>query len=308
MDEFWQSKQKQIFDIDFLSILQPRNIKILKLTCKQVFLKTIEFIRNFEYENTDYSRKMRLVLAHDPNQLVLHVAGFGDLNVSTPFGVSGGGLQPPAPGLLRSKSDHRLALRNLDYLEEDEPPRGGRSKYSRFRRRNTGEEEDDTETRGVRFKEERERPLDTEDVTKGPLSGITRLADSPRVMKKLQENPTGRKEKKEKKVVVPPPPEPVVARRAAPPAARQVSEEDEIAKIKRLNKGATTSAVEEVPPVEERVRRTPAPEVSVGGRGPRPLTQLTGFYNNILIFSKFTEGFTFSKWGGGAKRRALNER
>lgn len=30
--------------------------------------------------------------------------------------------------------------------------------------------------------------LDTEDVAKGPLSGITRLYDSPRVMKRLQDS------------------------------------------------------------------------------------------------------------------------
>merc|ERR1719285_1050767 len=89
------------------------------MDAKEIFLKTIEFIRNFEYENTDYTRKIRLVLAHDPNQLVLHVAGFGDLNIansSSPFsqGTSTGLLQPPGPGLMRSKSDHRLAFRNQD--------------------------------------------------------------------------------------------------------------------------------------------------------------------------------------------------
>ncbi|KAH1003049.1 hypothetical protein HUJ05_010998 [Dendroctonus ponderosae] len=271
---------------------------------KEIFLKTIEFIRNFEYENADYSRRLRLVLAHDPNQLVLHVAGYGDLSVAnpnSPFAQGGAGLlQPPGPGLMRSKSDHRLAFRQPEHERygeaeaepplsgrkfgerpakahsygrgageyggeehEHEGPRAARSKYSsRFRRRNT-EEESDAEGRGVRFheqkREERERPLDTEDVTRGPLSGITRLADSPRVMKKLQENPTGKKEKKEKKAA----PEPAAAKRAPPPAARQASEEDEIAKIKRQNKGATTSADVEAPPAEDRQRKTPAPEVSL---------------------------------------------
>lgn len=56
-------------------------------------------------------------MAHDPNQLVLHVAGYGELNIKPETGSSGllgsssGTLAPPggSPGLMRSKSDHRLA-------------------------------------------------------------------------------------------------------------------------------------------------------------------------------------------------------
>lgn len=295
------------------------------MDAKEIFLKTVEFIRNFEYENTDYSRKVRLVLAHDPNQLVLHVAGFGDLNITTPthpFGQSSALLQPPSgsPGLMRSKSDHRLATqfrqneeRGYGERDQDEPVLGGRkfgerpqrtvgdssrydrygrgngndygedyesetrparSRYSsRFRRHNAPENESDSEqTSRVRFNEqkiERERVLDTEDVAKGPLSGITRLADSPRVMRKLQENESGKKKEKE---APPVPPQPkVVPKRPPPPATRQVSEEDEISRIKKQNKGATTSTTEtervvERTPTDERhstQRKTPAPEVSL---------------------------------------------
>lgn len=45
------------------------------MDAKEIFLKTVEFIRNFECENTDYNRRMKFAMAHDPNQLVLHVAG-----------------------------------------------------------------------------------------------------------------------------------------------------------------------------------------------------------------------------------------
>ena len=56
-------------------------------------------------------------MAHDPNQLVLHVAGYGELNIKPETGTGGllgsssGTLAPPggSPGLMRSKSDHRLA-------------------------------------------------------------------------------------------------------------------------------------------------------------------------------------------------------
>lgn len=301
------------------------------MDAKEIFLKTVEFIRNFEYENSDYSRKVRLILAHDPNQLVLHVANFGDLNIAnlhSHLGQSSGGLLQPSggPGLMRSKSDHRLAAQFRQQEErgfgergygEDENVLGGRkfgerpkstgtdstttrygdrygrggdygedydhetrprSKYSRFRRlQNPDNNDSDNEqtTRGVRFndqKQEREKTLDTEDVARGPLSGITRLADSPRVMKKMQDFESGKLKKKEDAPPVQPPPQPKVVPKRPPPAAtRQVSEEDEISRIKKQNKGATTSTTEtpvetrtaERPATEERQRKTPVPEVSL---------------------------------------------
>ncbi|XP_022918024.2 RING finger protein nhl-1 [Onthophagus taurus] len=279
------------------------------MDAKEIFLKTVEFIRNFEYEASDYSRKVRLILAHDPNQLVLHVAGFGDLNIPntshSSFGT-GSHLQPPGggPGLMRSKSDHRLASQfrqqeERGYGETDDAPLGGRkfgdrpkqteryNRYgtttdygvddydtessrparSRYRSRfNRHGDDSDTETSSsrVRFTEhkERERVLDTEDVARGPLSGITRLADSPRVMQKLQESEMNKKKEKENPTPVPQQPK-VVPKKQPPPTARQVSEEDEIAKIKKQNKGATTSTAEETrtPPVvvDERSRKSVQP-------------------------------------------------
>lgn len=50
----------------------------------------------------------------------------------------------------------------------------------------------------------REKVLDTEDAARGPLSGIFRLTDSPRVMKKLQECERAGKRKKDD-VAQPPP-------------------------------------------------------------------------------------------------------
>ncbi|XP_066997579.1 RING finger protein nhl-1 isoform X3 [Anabrus simplex] len=317
------------------------------MDAKEIFLKTVEFIRNFEYENTDYARRVRFTMAHDPNQLVLHVAGYGELTINMPHqpfvgGVSGGGvvgssssggmLQPPGgPGLMRSKSDHRLASQfrqqeerggydrgyggdgsgdcsssgrvsplggrkfgerypsnrggnerydsssrygrggGEDYRGEFESPydndgsrpaRRYRSRFTRHLGTGTGDGDSDNDTQGnrsVRFSgdtpqhKERERVLDTEDVSKGPLSGITRLYDSPRVMKRLQES-----EQREKKKDKEPPPAPTpVSTPKAPaaltrrtPAARQVSEEDEISKIKRQNKNAPTSSASTEPSVE----------------------------------------------------------
>lgn len=106
---------------------------------KEIFLRTVEFLRSFEYENTDYTRRVRFLMSIDPNQLVMNVATFGDLNITpTPHSAaistsSGNTLQAPAgPGLMRSKSDHRLATQFRQQQEErgirdeDEPVLAGR--------------------------------------------------------------------------------------------------------------------------------------------------------------------------------------
>ncbi|XP_026816257.1 RING finger protein nhl-1 isoform X3 [Rhopalosiphum maidis] len=267
------------------------------MDAKEIFLKTVDFIRNFETEIGDYSRRAKFLMAHDPNQLVMHVASYGELTIHAPhqaFTASSNSLQAPSPGLMRSKSDHRLASQ---YRQDDrnayEPgseiggrvsPLGGRkfgeryqSRYSRGGDRNdydadtTHDNENrssarsrirsrlgrhglnentdsDTDSRSVRFSEtntvhrERERVLDTEDVAKGPLSGITRLYDSPRVMKRLLES-----ENKDKKSDAAPKaqPQPVQQPKKITPQPtpqRQLSEDDEIARIKRQNKTASTSS------------------------------------------------------------------
>lgn len=298
---------------------------------KEIFLRTVEFLRNFECENTDYTRRVRFLMSIDPNQLVMNVATFGDLNItpaSTHSGVVGGlgssgnSLQAPSgPGLMRSKSDHRLATQfrqqeERGFRDDEEPVLGGRkfgerharasdrygtgndggssSRYgrsgneydygndydneppssrapksrfrSRFVRSHQQDDNSDTEQgRSVRFHEkekekERERVLDTEDVARGHLSGIIRLADSPRVMKRLQEQDKPKKEKKE--VAPPPKPAATPARRTSatstPPVASRQMSEDEIDRIKRQNKGTTSTtptvaAVEPERPAADRV-------------------------------------------------------
>lgn len=82
----------------------------------------------------------------------------------------------------------------------------------------------------------------------GPLSGIFRILDSPRAMKRIQDQEKGPREKKvEVKPAAPVAPVQVKTTvvqpvKRAPAAARQVSEDDEIARIKRENKAAGTSA------------------------------------------------------------------
>ncbi|XP_033220495.1 RING finger protein nhl-1 isoform X2 [Belonocnema kinseyi] len=255
------------------------------LDTKELFLRTVEFIRNFEYEAGDYGRRVRFVMAHDPNQLVLHVAGYGELNIKPEAGTAGllgsssGTLAPPggSPGLMRSKSDHRLASqyrqpdddrisRNRyapDYeyeAPEYEAPRNKSRYRSRFMRHRDGEDSDGDTRSTVRFTgtqdsaNPREKVLDTEDAARGPLSGIFRLTDSPRVMKKLQECERAGKKRKEEPVQPQPAPQPkpqVQVRKAPTAMARQLSEDDEISRIKKQNKSipATPETVEERPPL-----------------------------------------------------------
>ncbi|XP_043529468.1 serine/arginine repetitive matrix protein 2 isoform X4 [Frieseomelitta varia] len=263
------------------------------LDTKELFLRTVEFIRNFEYEAGDYSRRVRFVMAHDPNQLVLHVAGYGELNIKPETGSGGllgssSSLAPPggSPGLMRSKSDHRLASQYRQQEEErlarnryvpeyeyDAPeyevPRNKSRYRSRFMRHRDGDDSDGDSRSTVRFTSTpqetsglRERVLDTEDAARGPLSGIFRLTDSPRVMKKLQEYERAGKRKKEEPAShpaqQPQPPKPQVQVRKVPTAmARQTSEDDEISRIKKQNKTAAAPATETVE--ERQPAPTPAP-------------------------------------------------
>lgn len=45
---------------------------------KEIFLRTVEFIRNFEYENADYNRRVRFFMEKNPNELVTIAATFGE--------------------------------------------------------------------------------------------------------------------------------------------------------------------------------------------------------------------------------------
>ncbi|XP_053998843.1 uncharacterized protein LOC128887216 isoform X1 [Hylaeus anthracinus] len=268
------------------------------LDTKELFLRTVEFIRNFEYEAGDYSRRVRFVMAHDPNQLVLHVAGYGELNIKPETGSGGllgssSSLAPPggSPGLMRSKSDHRLAsqyrqqeeerlarnryLPEYDYhsnryeAPEYEVSRNKSRYRSRFMRHRDGDDSDGDTRSTVRFTSTpqdssglRERVLDTEDAARGPLSGIFRLTDSPRVMKKLQEYERAGKRKKEEPaphpVQQPQPPKPQVQVRKVPTAmARQTSDDDEISRIKKQNKTTAAPATETVE--ERQTAPTPTP-------------------------------------------------
>lgn len=300
---------------------------------KEIFLKTVEFMRNFEYETSDYNRRVRFTMALDPNQLVMNVANYGDLNIIHPApstGTSGLLQTPVGPGLLRSKSDHRLATQFRQQeaqglINDDEPLLGGRkfgerpvkaashadTRYgrgndyggdydydndstssrpksrfrSRFVRGHQGDGDSDNESgRNVdltQSQKDKNKVTSTEDTSKGPLSGIFRLMDSPRVMKRLQDQERGALQKK-----VTPPPTPAAPTPVAvvpkqpttqPPVtqkkttSRQMSE-DEIDRIKRQNKGASSSATAAATGIPAEPERPTTDRVSALKRQPSTST------------------------------------
>ncbi|KAL5289724.1 nhl-1 family protein [Megaselia abdita] len=248
---------------------------------KEIFLKTVEFLRNFEYENTDYSRRVRFLASVDPNQLVLNLASFGDLNITPHTATSSQNSQhlgvPHQQGLMRSKSDHRLTTqfrqqeersydnepvlggrkfgerpqRNADRygysrgagddydFDYDEQSRPSKTRFrSRFVRSHQNDDSDTEQQRNVRQlkdsdAKDRDKVLDTEDVSRGQLSGIIRLYDCPRVLKRLQSQG---KEKKEKKMEPQKTAPQSQTRMATSAINRQISEDDEISRMKRQNK------------------------------------------------------------------------
>lgn len=106
---------------------------------------------------------------------------------------------------LAEQSNWSMSLVCVRYdAPEYEVPRNKLRYRSRFMRHRDGDDSDGDSRSTVRFTSTpqessglRERVLDTEDAARGPLSGIFRLTDSPRVMKKLQECERAGKRKKE---------------------------------------------------------------------------------------------------------------
>ncbi|XP_042240194.1 RING finger protein nhl-1-like [Homarus americanus] len=266
------------------------------MDAKDIFLKTMEFIRSFDYEAGDYSRRARFNPPDDLNKLTTSLSTLGDLTFSTPNKMSDGYSSGPSmgSGLMKSKSDHRLAAqfrdqedgygytsgrtsplmrrrfgeRNTERHDEDSSADSGRRRFrSRFMRKEEDEE------RSVRFAEEdgpkRQRVFDTEDVSRGPLSGIVRLYDSPRVMKRFQERDQNKTKKKEE------PPKPAQPTLPKPPAtpiqrktSRQTSNEDEIDKIKKQNKNtdSTSGATATTPTANTSTPSTPTTPKPAGER------------------------------------------
>ncbi|CAN7996404.1 unnamed protein product, partial [Ixodes hexagonus] len=87
---------------------------------KEIFNKSLEFLRNFDPDTSDFTRRVKLQIHTDPDALHRTLANLGELKFNTPPTTqpsstlnvpqlnlsSGGGTN----ALMRSQSDHRLAV------------------------------------------------------------------------------------------------------------------------------------------------------------------------------------------------------
>merc|ERR1719367_1884289 len=224
------------------------------MDCKDIFIKMMDWIRNYDTSNEEYNRKIRFTCHDTVNDLAKRILEIGDLKMQENKGKDTEDFESRSMGLSRSKSDHRLVSEfrrqeessppvrrrafgesrynrdanksrtNLNRYggdEEDEEP-AGRSRYrSRFLRGN--DDDDDSDRRNSKAmdedpmtKKERNKVIDTEDCSRGPLSGCIRLADSSRVIQRLKEREMELTRPK-KKDTPPPAPKPAAPKPAVTP-------------------------------------------------------------------------------------------
>lgn len=275
---------------------------------KEIFQKTLEFLRAFDSDPTDCIRKVKFHARSDPDVIHKTIVDFAEVKLNDELlngqdNVNGNCLNngptvvltpPQSNALSRSQSDHKLAGQRKSTKKGEWQPNeesAAPSPFSKRLRERLGKEDkdasredghhyswrrelDDARTNsrhkyasregldevesyenenssssrrvGFRTPEEgrsspsHERVAETEDATKGPLSGVIRIQDSPHVMERLhhsQLKQKKQKEEEERKARMPKPAPPVVSR----PMTRQLSE-DEIEKQKKENKAAAAAA------------------------------------------------------------------
>nr|XP_027204003.1 probable serine/threonine-protein kinase DDB_G0282963 [Dermatophagoides pteronyssinus] len=93
---------------------------------KDIFMKTLDFLRNLDTDSMDYSRKIKYIQKVDLDNIRRNVSDFGEIRIQQPLSSSsssttGNYLSPLSPAdsmsnlslpqssLMRSQSDHRLA-------------------------------------------------------------------------------------------------------------------------------------------------------------------------------------------------------
>merc|ERR1719342_1688544 len=238
----------------------------------------MDWIRNYDTSNEEYTRRIRFTCHDGVNDLAKRILEIGDPKMQENKPKDSDDFESRSSGLSRSKSDHRLVSEFRRQEENASPPvrrrAFGENRYSReanksrtnlgryggddeedestgrsgrFRSRFLrGDEEEESDRRNSRHldeeptlsKKERNKVIETEDASRGPLSGCIRLADSSRVIQRLKEREMelARPPKKET-----PPPAPKPKPAAAPvPAPRtggsSRQDDDEIDRIKQENK------------------------------------------------------------------------
>merc|ERR1711936_1195818 len=249
------------------------------MDCKDIFIKMMDWIRNYDTSNEEYTRKIRFTSHDGVNDLAKRILEIGDLKMQENKPKDSDDFESRSSGLSRSKSDHRLVSEFRRQEENSSPPvrrrAFGENRYSREAnksRTNLGryggeDEEEESAGRSSRFrsrflrgdedeegdrrnsrhlegeeavvtKKERSKVIETEDASRGPLSGCIRLADSSRVIQRLKEREMELLRPK-KKDTPPPAPKPAAPKPAPPPtrpSGAAAKDDDEIDRIKQENK------------------------------------------------------------------------
>merc|ERR1712013_218768 len=167
----------------------------------------MDWIRNYDTSNEEYTRKIRFACHDGVNDLAKRILEIGDLKMQDNKPKDSDEFESRSSGLSRSKSDHRLVSEFRRQEENASPPvrrrTFGENKYSREAnksRTNLGryggeDEEEESDRRNPRHmdseetpltKKERNKVIETGDASRGPLSGCIRLADSSRVIQRLK--------------------------------------------------------------------------------------------------------------------------
>lgn len=254
---------------------------------KEIFQRTLDFLRAFDSDPTDCVRKVKFHPRSDPDVIHKTLIDFAEVklndellhqsnNGEVPNGPSVTLTPPQNSALSRSQSDHKLAgqRQSQKRSQNDEVESVSRRFRDRFarerdscereirehspsynqRNRSTLDEMESYEpevpppknkpvfriSEDGRISPLKEHVTETEDATKGPLSGVIRILDSPHVMERLHNSEVRQKKQKEeeeRKAKMPPPAPPPVSR----PMTRQMSE-DEIEKQKKENKAAAAAS------------------------------------------------------------------
>merc|ERR1712241_987047 len=172
------------------------------MDCKDIFIKMMDWISNYDTSSEEYNRKIRFTCHDGVNDLAKRILEIGDLKMQENKGKESDDFESRSSGLSRSKSDHRL-VSEFRRQEESSPPTRrrafGESRYNRDSNKSRtnlnryGGDDDDDDRRNSKnieedamTKKERNKVIDTEDCSRGPLSGCIRLADSSRVIQRLK--------------------------------------------------------------------------------------------------------------------------
>jgi len=303
------------------------------MDCKDIFIKMMDWIRNYDTSNEEYTRKIRFTCHDGVNDLAKRILEIGDLKMQDNKPKESDDFESRGSGLSRSKSDHRLVSEfrrqeessppvrrrafgenrysreanksrtNLGRYggEEEEEDYTGRSRFrSRFLRGDDNEDEGDRrnskhmDEESVAIKKERNKVIETEDASRGPLSGCIRLADSSRVIQRLKEREMELVRPK-KKETPPPAPKQAPAKPAAAAPVRSApsgnaalaqrlaaaKDDDEIDRIKKENKAAeaaaaaagsttVTTPTSSPPTSVAQATTTPAPSIPTPAPAPVP--------------------------------------